>query len=115
MSGLDQLESLFMIWAFFLQIVLLVDFAVRKHFFESYTKKYSWLVYALSIPAVVISILFLMAGKSWSFWLGGYLFLIYASFGYWIDYVKGIQWRNPLRKDIMFPYVTLYLAMIMFY
>lgn len=35
--------------------------------------------------------------------------------GYWVDYVKGIQWRKPLRLPIMFPYVFLYLATVMFY
>ena len=54
-------------------------------------------------------------GKSWSFWLGGFLFLIYAIYGYRIDYVKKIQWRNPLRPSIMVPYVFLYLATVMFY
>jgi hypothetical protein len=113
--GLDKLDTLFVIWAFFLQTVFIVHFAIRKHFFESYTQKFGWIVYALCIPAAVISIILLLGGKSWSFWLGGFLFLIYATFGYWIDYVKGIKWRNPLRMDIMFPYVTLYLSTIMFY
>jgi hypothetical protein len=113
--GLDKLDTLFVIWAFFLQIVLIVHFALRKPFFESYTIKFGWIVYALCVPAVVLSFILLLGGKSWSFWLGGFLFLIYATFGYWIDYTKGIEWRNPLRKDIMFPYVTLYLSAIMFY
>ncbi len=115
MFGLDKLDTLFVIWAFFLQTVFIVHFAIRKRFFESYTQKFGWIVYALCIPAAVISIILLLGGKSWSFWLGGFLFLIYAAFGYWIDYVKGIHWRNPLRMDIMFPYVTLYLSTIMFY
>jgi len=115
MFGLDWLDTLFVVWAFFLQIVLIVHFAIRKPFFESYTIKFGWIVYALCFPAAVISIILLLGGKSWSFWLGGFLFLIYAAYGYWIDYIKGIKWRNPLRKDIMFPYVTLYLGTIMFY
>ena len=115
MFGLDKLEILFVIWAFLLQIILIIHFAMRKRLFESYTLKYGWLVYAMCIPAVVISIILLLGGKDWTLWLGGFLFLIYATFGYWIDYVKGIQWRKPLRKDIMFPYVTLYLVTIMFY
>lgn len=115
MFGLDKLDTLFVIWAFFLQTVFIVHFAIRKRFFESYTQKFGWIVYALCFPAAVISLFLLLGGKSWSFWLGGFLFLIYAAFGYWIDYVKGIQWRNPLRMDIMFPYVTLYLGTIMFY
>jgi len=113
--GLDKLDTLFVIWSFFLQIVLIVHFALRKPFFESYTIKFGWIVYALCFPAAVISFILLLGGKSWSFWLGGFLFLIYAAYGYWIDYIKGIEWRNPLRKDIMFPYVTLYLGTVMFY
>ena len=112
---LDNLDILFVAWAFFFQIVLIVHFAVRKRLLDSYTLRFGWLVYGLSLPAVVISIVLLLGGKSWSFWLGGFLFLIYAAFGYWIDYVKGIQWRNPLRVSVMFPYVFLYLATVMFY
>jgi hypothetical protein len=115
MSGLDSYDNLFITWAFILEIVLIIHFALRKPFFETYTVKYGWLVYALSIPGVVISLILLMGGKSWSFWLGGFLYLIFSAFGYWIDYIKGIPWRKPLRKDIMFPYVILYLGAIMFY
>ena len=115
MSILDNLDKLFIVWAFFFQVVLIVHFALRKHFFESYTIKYGWIVYALCIPAVVISIILLLGGKSWSFWLGGFLYLVYAAFGYWVDYLMKIQWRNPLRLSIMFPYVFLYLSTVMFY
>lgn len=115
MSDLDNLDILFVVWAFFFQVTLVVHFALRKWFFESYTMKYGWIVYALSLPAAAISIALLLGGKSWSFWLGGFLFLIYAAYGYWIDYAKGIEWRNPLRWSIMAPYVFLYLSTVMFY
>jgi len=115
MLGLDSLDILFVVWAFFFQIVHIVHFALRKHFFETYTLKIGWTVYALSIPAVVISIVLLLGGKTWSFWLGGFLFLVYAAYGYRIDYVKKIQWRKPLRSSIMYPYVFLYLSTVMFY
>ncbi len=36
MLGLNKLDSLFVGWAFFLQIALIIHFAVRKRFFESY-------------------------------------------------------------------------------
>jgi len=114
-DNLDKLDKLFIAWAFLFQVVLIVHFALRKRFFESYTMKIGWIVYALCIPAAVISIFLLRGGKSWSFWLGGFLFLLYAAFGYWVDYVVKIQWRNPLRLSIMFPYVFLYLATVMFY
>lgn len=114
-TNLDNLDKLFVVWAFFFQIVLIVHFAIRKIFFQSYTLKYGWIVYALCIPAVLISIILLRGGKSWSFWLGGFLFLLYAAFGYWVDYVAQIQFRNPLRLSILLPYIFLYLATVMFY
>lgn len=114
-NHLDKLDRLFVVWAFLLQIILIVHFALRKVLFESYTLKYGWIVYALAIPAVVISIILLRGGKSWSFWLGGFLFLIYAAFGFWVDYVAQIQFRNPFRLSVGLPYVFLYLATVMFY
>ncbi len=114
-ENLDKLDKLFVVWAFLFQTVLIVHFALRKPFFESYTMKFGWIVYALCIPAAVISIFLLRGGKSWSFWLGGFLFLLYAAFGFWVDYVIKIPWRNPIRLSIMFPYVFLYLATVMFY
>ncbi len=114
-NNLDKLDRLFVVWAFLFQIVLIIHFALRKPFFESYTEKFGWIVYALCIPAVGISIVLLRSGKSWSFWLGGFLFLIYAVFGYWVDYVAQIPFRSPLRVSIAFPYVFLYLATMMFY
>ena len=111
----DNLDKLFVSWAFLVQIVLIVHFAVRKPFFESYTVKFGWIVYALCIPAAIISIILLRGGKSWSFWLGGFLFVLFSAFGYWVDYVQQIPWRNPLQLKIMFPYVFLYLSTVMFY
>jgi hypothetical protein len=115
MSKLDNLDKLFIAWAFFFQVVLLAHFALRKWLFESYTLKYGWLVYTLCIPAAVISIVLLLRGKSWFFWLGGFLCLVYSSYGFWIDYIKHIQWRNPITLSILIPYVFLYLSTVMFY
>ena len=115
MSDLDNLDKLYIVWAFTFQIVLIVHFALRKPFFDSYTVKYGWIVYALCVPAVIISLLLMRCGKSWSFWLGGFLFVIYAAYGIWIDYVLKIQFRNPLRLSVAIPYVLLYLSTVMFY
>ncbi len=114
-SDLDSLELLFVIWAFFYMLVLILHFAVRKRFFERYTLRFGWIVYALGLPAVVISLILLFGGRNWGFWLGGFLCLLFSLFGYWVDYVKQIPWRKPLNKSVLFPYITLYLATLMFY
>jgi hypothetical protein len=114
-KNLDSLDKLFVIWAFLFQIILIVHFAIRKPFFESYTEKFGWIVYALCIPAVIISLFLWRGGKDWTLWLGGFLFLIYAVFGFWVDYVAKIPFRNPFHAWVTIPYVVLYLATIMFY
>ena len=115
MAKLDNLDKLFIAWAFLFEVVLIAHFAVRKSLFESYTLKFGWIVYALCIPAAAISIMLLRGGKSWSFWLGGLLFVLFAAFGYWADYVLKTPWRTPVHLPILLPYVVLYLATVMFY
>ncbi len=115
LAGADKFERLFVIWAFVLQILLIVHFAIRKPLFESYTLKFGWLVYALCIPAAIISIILLRGGKIWSFWAGGFIFIAFAAFGFWVDYIARIPFRSSIQASILAPYVFLYLATVMFY
>jgi len=69
----------------------------------------------LSIPAAALSALLLLGGMAWSLWLGGFLYLIWATYGFAVEYVKRIEWRNPIRWSIYGSYVFLYLATILFY
>ena len=115
LRNLDSRDRLFVAWAFLFQVALIVHFAVRRPLFETYTTRFGWIVYALAIPAAAISIVLLRGGKSWSFWLGGFLFVVYAVFGYWVDYVARIEFRDPLRWSVAAPFVFWYLATVMFY
>jgi len=115
MFGLDNLEVLFVAWAFLFQTILIIHFALRKWFFDAITMKYGWIVYALSVPAVVVSVILLLGGKTWSLWLGGFIYLVWAIYGYTVEYAKRIRWRNPIRWPIAGPYLFLYLATVMFY
>jgi hypothetical protein len=108
------LEVLFVAFSFLFQLILIIHFAFRKWHFDQ-AMRYGWIVYALSIPAAAISIIFLMNGQSWYLWLGGFIYLIWAAYGYWVEYVMQIQWRSPVRWSILGPYMTLYLATVMFY
>lgn len=114
MFGLDKLDALFVIWAFLFQFVLIIHFALRKWHFDV-AMRYGPIVYALSIPAVTISMVLLLGGRIWSLWLGGFIYLVWAIFGYFVEYVRKIQWRSPIRLQVLGPYVFLYLAAVMFY
>jgi hypothetical protein len=111
---LDNLEVLFVVWAFLFQAVLIVHFSLRKWFFHV-ALKYGWIVYALSLPAFIVSVSLLLNGKTWWLWLSGFIYLVWAIYGYTVEYIKGIEWRNPIRWSVGGPYVFLYLATTMFY
>ena len=114
MSGPKTLEILFVVWAFSFQIVLIVYFGLRKWKF-AFAIRVGWIVYALGIPAAIVSVILLVNGRELSYWLGGFLYLAWGIFGYAVVYVREISWRDPIRWPIFIPYVILYLATIMFY
>lgn len=108
------MDILYVITTITFQIVLIVHFALLKWRF-AFVAKYGWIVYALSIPAALVSVILLFAEKSWSFWLGGFLYLIWAIFGYTVEFVRKIDWRSSRRWSILIPNVFLYMATVMFY
>jgi hypothetical protein len=110
----DSLDLLYVTTAILFQIILIVHFALRKWRF-ALAMRLGPLVYALSIPAVMISIVLLWNGKPFSLWLGGFLYLAWGIFGYWVEYTREIQWRSPIRWSIFVPYILLYLSTEMFY
>ena len=114
MFNTQSLEVLFVFWSFIFQLILIIHFALRKWRFEL-AMHYGWIVYTLSIPASAVSIILLLNGQSSYLWLGGFIYLIWAAFGYWVEYVRQIEWRSSVRWPILGPYITLYLATVMFY
>jgi hypothetical protein len=114
-SRWDNPTRLFVVWAFAFQLTLIAHFALRKWAFERYTYRFGWIVYALGVPAALISLILLARGQPWAFWAGGFLYLVWAAFGGWIEYVRQIKWRNPPYWPVLGPYVLLYLATNMFY
>jgi hypothetical protein len=114
MFNTQGLEILFVSWSFLFQLILIIHFAVRKWHFDL-AMRFGWIVYALSIPAGLICMFFLLNGQSWYYWLGGLIYLVWAAYGYRVEYVRQIEWRSSVRWSILGPYVTLYLATVMFY
>ena len=114
MISLDNYQILFIFAAFLFQLILLIHFALRKWHFDL-AMRFGPIVYALSLPAAVVSVILLRSGREWSLWLGGFLYLIWATYGIIVEYIYKIEWRNSLRWPIFVPYVILYLATVMFY
>ena len=110
----DKYETLFLVVAFLFQLVLIIHFSLRKWKFDL-AIRYGPIVYALSIPAAVISAIILLKGEPWYYGVSGLIYLLWAIYGYYTEYVRRIEWRNAFRWSILGPYITLYLAAVMFY
>jgi hypothetical protein len=111
---MNTLEIVYVVTAFLFQIILILHFALRKWSFVV-AMRYGPIVYALSIPAALVSLWLLLGGMEWSFWLSGLLYLVWGIFGYIVEYVRKVEWRSPIRWSIFVPYIFLYLATVMFY
>jgi hypothetical protein len=114
LSGLDRYERRFVFTAFFIQIVLLGFFALRKWKFDT-AMQFGWIVYALAVPAVIVSVVLLVGGKPWHLWLAGFLYAAWAMFGYVVDIARPAGWRSPIFWPVFIPYVLLYVSSLMFY
>jgi hypothetical protein len=108
------LLQLFVITAFVIQLVLIAHFALRKWALAT-AMRYGVIVYGLGIPAAIVSVVLWVGGQPWYLWVAGLLYLAWAAFGYTVEYLLRIEWRAPIRWPILIPYLTLYLASIMFY
>ena len=113
-SNLDGYDTIFVVWAFVVQLSLMVLFAVRKANL-ALILKYGWVFYLLCIPALAVSFIMLRGGKPFSFQLAGFLVLAWAIMGIVVEYILKIQWRDPVFAPIFIPYVLLYLGTVMFY
>lgn len=114
MFDFDTLETLFVLFAFLVQFVFVLFFALRKWAFM-YAMRVGWMVYALGLPAALLSIALWQGGKSWSLVLAGLLHLVWGIFGYTVEQILHISWRTPIYWPVFAPYVLLYLATQMFY
>jgi hypothetical protein len=112
---MSALERLFVVWSFAVQVLLIGHFAMRKWRFDPYIPHYGWLFYCLGVPALIISLILAWGGMALSFWLAGILQFVFSVFGVLVEYVRRIEWRDPIRWPVFGPYITLYLAMLMFY
>ena len=114
MAGKDNLDTAFIVFAFFMQGVLLVFFVLRLWNFD-FAVRIGWPVYTLGIPAAILSLVLLFGGKSWEYWLGGFLLLAWGILGYTVDIARPVAWRSPIHWPIFLSYVGLYLSAQGFY
>ena len=97
------------------QVLLIIHFALRKWAFDAYIYRWGWLFYLMAVPAAVVSVVLIRRGAPWWMWLGGLLYLVWAVFGYLVEFRFGVRWRDPIVWPVFAPYILLYLGTTMFY
>lgn len=119
MFGQDRFDAAFVIVAFFIQIVLMVHFAMRK--WATITVPWGTAVYLLlGLSGLALGVALVIGKKPWYFWLAGFLCAAWALYGYIVDIAQPVAWRpvewsSSPHWPTLIPYIVLYLATQMFY
>lgn len=91
-----------LLFAFLMEILLIVHFALRRWRFEK-AMRMGWVYGVLGIPGVLLSIYLWLAGMAWYFVIAGFLTGAWALLGFYVDGVKGIEWRGPSTGRCSYP------------
>jgi hypothetical protein len=105
----NVLQTLFVAFAFISQALLIFNFAALGWKPHLHQKRGS-IVYASGLVAFPLGIQFRSSPQARYFWFAFGLFKIWPMLGYFIDILRPINWRDPIRWQIFVPYVVLYIS-----
>ncbi|MGE5248872.1 MAG: hypothetical protein ACM3QS_01560 [Bacteroidota bacterium] len=105
----DTLPILFTAYAFLAQMLLIFNFAALR-WRPRIQQRWGWIVYTTGLFALPLGILFLAAGQRWYLGLAFVLLAVWAAFGYTVDILRPVRWRQPIHWQIFAPYVLLYIS-----
>ena len=109
----DSSQVIFATYALASQAVLLAYFASRRWALPV-AERYGWLAYAFGLLGIPVGVALIANGATPQLVGGPFLFAAWAAFGLWVDILRAIEWRNPIRWSVLAPYVLIYLAGQMF-
>ena len=67
----------------------------------------------LAIPAAVALVAFVRARADWLQWAGPALYLAFVGFMIVVEYAWPVEFRSPVRPDILVPYLLLFFGSIL--
>ena len=67
----------------------------------------------LAIPAMVALVAFVRAGAGVQHWIGPGVYLAFVALMIAVDYVWSVEFRSPMRYDILVPYLVLFFGAIL--
>jgi hypothetical protein len=73
-----------------------------------------YIIAALAIPTIVALIGLGRAGARWLHWIGPVVFLVFVVFMLVVDYARPVEFRSPMRHEILVPFLVLFFGAILF-
>ena len=67
----------------------------------------------LAIPAIVALVAFVRAGAGWRHWIGPGVYLAFVALMIVVEYVWRVEFRSPMRYDVLVPYLVLFFGGIL--
>ena len=69
-------------------------------------------IVALAVPAFLAMVAFIRTGAGWRHWIGPAAFLAFIVFMVFVEYITQVEFRSPIRTDILVPYLVLFFGSI---
>ena len=73
-----------------------------------------YVMIVLAIPSILALVAFVRAGAWWLHFVGPVVFLSFLALMAVVDYVWPVEFRSPMRYDILLPYLVLFFGSILF-
>lgn len=72
-----------------------------------------YLIIALAIPSILALVAFVRQGAGRLHWIGPAVFIGFITLMVVVDYARPVQFRHPMRYDILVPYLVLFFGAIL--
>jgi hypothetical protein len=72
-----------------------------------------YVIVALAVPAALALVAFVREGAGWRQWVGPAVYLAFVVFMVVVEYVWPVEFRSPMRADILVPYLLLFFGAIL--
>ena len=69
-------------------------------------------IIVLAVPAALALVALKRARTSWRQWIGPAVFLAFLVFMISVEYIWPVEFRSPMRNDILVPYLVLFFGSI---
>ena len=70
-------------------------------------------IVALGVPACLALIAFIRVHAHWRQWIGPVVFLAFLVVMIFVEYIWRVEFRSPMRYDVLVPYLVLFFGSIL--